>query len=210
MQGDQEYLKYDFLARMMYEIWARPGFAYLETVYGKPKMKAMKKRAKQKYREMLARTPGIGKASFMLFMPATLFAIYQAADGAMAESVFGAMVNHAAHAPLFTQMTMIRKRSLFTEKAHAKTQANAALSQSSPYPMTWIFTHEVISPDEYMTTYTQCGVCELAKQEGCFHVAKYLCKIDFITYDLMGANLDRTMTLADGDAVCDFHVTRKS
>jgi predicted ArsR family transcriptional regulator len=104
---------------------------------------------------------------------------------------------------------MMKRRKLFTDKVHANTQARAARSQATQYPLDWLFTHEVISPDEYITTYTQCAVCQLAKQEDCFDLAKYLCKIDFITYPLMGAHLDRTMTLADGDDVCDFHVTRK-
>lgn len=209
MQVEQEFVKYDFMAWAMYKMWAGPSFAYLETVYSKTEIKAMQKRAKQLYREMLARTPSIGKASFMLLMPAALFAIYQSAEDTMPESVFDAMVDHAARGPFFTKMTKIRKRFLFSEKTLAKTQENALLSQSSPYPGSWVFTHEVIGPDEYITTYTQCGVCELAKQEGCLDLAKSLCKIDFISYDLMGANLARTKTLANGDDVCDFHVTKR-
>ena len=209
MQVEQKFLKYNFMARFMYRMWAKPGFAYLETVHEKQEIRTWKKKARKVYKEMLKRTPGIGKASMMLLMPAALFSIYQAAEGKMEESVFGSMVCHAAHSPLFTKMTLMRKRTLFTEKFHEKTLANAEMSQFSPYPLNWKFTHEKISSDEYLTTYTRCGVVEFAKQENCLNMAKYLCKIDFISYDLMGTTLDRSKTLADGDDVCDFHVIKK-
>ena len=195
------------MARLMYRMHAKICFSYLEGVYGSHEIKAMKKGAVKNYREMLGRTASMGKYSILIFMPAVLFSISRSAEGAMDEDVFAGMTDHLAHSPLFLKMAT--QRTLFTEKFHEKTKKNAELSQSSLYPMNWKFTHEKINPDEYITTYTRCGVCELAKQEDCFNLAKYLCKIDFITYDRMGAVLDRSMTIADGDAVCDFHVLRK-
>lgn len=58
----------------------------------------------------------------------------------------------------------------------------------------------------YEFTYTKCGLCELGRREGCFHLIKYLCKTDYISYDMGGAKLVREHTIANGDEFCDFHV----
>lgn len=52
--------------------------------------------------------------------------------------------------------------------------------------------------------YLECGVCKLCRDEGCFELAHYLCKLDFMMAEIMGLRLERTCTLADGDAKCDF------
>jgi hypothetical protein len=46
MQVEQEFVKYDFMDRAMCKMWAGSSFAYLETLYGKPEIRVMKKRAK--------------------------------------------------------------------------------------------------------------------------------------------------------------------
>ncbi len=210
MSIEQKYMKYNFMAWLVYKMFEKSVFAYMETVYGRSEVKVMKKKAKRIYKGMLERTPAMEKnsANAPLLMGAMFFSIYKASDGKMSENVFAKLTDQVGHAPLFNKM--ITKRKLFTEEVHAKRLADAARSQSSQHPMDWIFTHKVFSPDEYLTEYTQCGVCELAKKEGCFALVKHICKIDYITYDLMGAHLERTKTIADGDELCDFHVTRKA
>jgi type I restriction enzyme S subunit len=68
----------------------------------------------------------------------------------------------------------------------------------------------VLAPDKksFDLTYTKCGLCELGKREECFHLIKYMCKTDFVTFEYMGAKLTRNHTLANGDSLCDFHVTK--
>ncbi len=207
MHSQAEYLKYNLMARITFRLLAKPAIDYLKTVYDKRYIKNIKRKAKREYRQMLSRTPSLGKYSAMLLMPIVMLSIYRATEGNMEEAVFAEMLIRVAQMPLFLKMAT--NRELFTEKFHAETQNNAKLSHTLPYPTNWQFSHQVINSDEYITTYTRCAVCELARQENCFELAKYFCKIDYITYDLMGAILDRKMTIADGDAVCDFHVIRK-
>ena len=57
--------------------------------------------------------------------------------------------------------------------------------------------------------YHECGVCKLCRDEHCFEYAKYLCKLDFLLSSMIGLDLKRTMTLADGDPYCDFRFKRK-
>ncbi len=207
MKSEQEYIKYNLIARISYIICARPAFRYLESIYDNEDITIIKKKSKQKYKEMLARTPSLGKYTAMLLMPIVMLSIYKATESSMEESVFAEMLINVAQTPLFLKMATNRK--LFTEKFHVKTENTAAMSKTLSYPISWVFDHEVISSDEYLTTYSRCGLCELAEREHCFELAKYFCKIDYITYDRMGAILDRKMTIADGDKVCDFHVIRK-
>ncbi|MBP3271489.1 MAG: L-2-amino-thiazoline-4-carboxylic acid hydrolase [Ruminococcus sp.] len=57
--------------------------------------------------------------------------------------------------------------------------------------------------------YHECGICKICRDEGCFELAKYLCRLDYVMADMMGAELVRTKTLANGDDVCDFRYSVK-
>lgn len=57
--------------------------------------------------------------------------------------------------------------------------------------------------------YLECGICKLCRDEGCLELAKYLCRFDFVIADIMGMNLERTMTIAEGNEKCDFRYSRK-
>lgn len=57
--------------------------------------------------------------------------------------------------------------------------------------------------------YHECGICKICRDEGCFELAKYLCRLDYIIADMMGAKLVRTQTLADGGDHCNFRYSLK-
>lgn len=57
--------------------------------------------------------------------------------------------------------------------------------------------------------YTECGVCKLCRDENCFELAKYLCRLDFMQVDIMGITLHRTQKLAENGKLCDFRFGRK-
>ena len=57
--------------------------------------------------------------------------------------------------------------------------------------------------------YHECGICKLCRDEGCFELAKYLCKLDYVIADMMNVKLARTTTLADGGDKCDFRYSLK-
>ena len=57
--------------------------------------------------------------------------------------------------------------------------------------------------------YRECGVVKLCQDEGVPQYAEYLCRLDYLLADLMGMELKRTMTIADGDSLCDFRYSRK-
>jgi len=71
-----------------------------------------------------------------------------------------------------------------------------------------IYLHNPDVP-EYYLTYTECGVCKVAKQEKLEFLAPSMCKMDYKTIALRGGKLIRTKTLASGGDCCDFYVCKK-
>lgn len=57
--------------------------------------------------------------------------------------------------------------------------------------------------------YHECGAVKLCKDEGCPELAKYICRYDYLMADIMGIELKRTGTLAEGYEKCDFRYSRK-
>ena len=77
------------------------------------------------------------------------------------------------------------------------------------YENDWVVDVLEKTPDyEFGFDYLECGVCKLGRDEGCPELAKYLCRLDYMTTDMMGVRLKRTMTLAEGKPRCDFRFSR--
>ena len=57
--------------------------------------------------------------------------------------------------------------------------------------------------------YHECGVCKICRDEGCPELAQQLCKLDYVVADIMGINLTRTKTIAEGGDFCDFRYSKK-
>lgn len=56
--------------------------------------------------------------------------------------------------------------------------------------------------------YHTCGICNLCQDEGCFELARYLCRMDYVLADMMHMRLVRTQTIAEGATHCDFRYSR--
>lgn len=73
--------------------------------------------------------------------------------------------------------------------------------------MNWYYYFKTVpGKDEYYITHKECGICKLTRQEGCEEITKYLCMMDYYTFEMQGAVLDRTKTLGCGDDECSFHL----
>ena len=169
----------------------------------------LKKRIRKEYKEIVARTPALGKGNSLtkiLYIGCYLISFYKAAPDVIDEKCFEELVKYLCD-------EMIRRQkedeSAFSEKNIRTREEAARKSQTSVYEMDWKSKFRRIDKDNYEFTYTKCGLCELGKRENCFHLIKYLCMTDFISFDKGGANLVRNHTLANGDDYCDFHVSRK-
>lgn len=52
-----------------------------------------------------------------------------------------------------------------------------------------------------------CPIVRMCETLGVLRFAPYFCKNDFVTYNVLGIQLTRTKTLADGDVMCDFRLS---
>ena len=83
-----------------------------------------------------------------------------------------------------------------------------ALEPDELYPENWKYEFRA-DPEkrQCVINYRSCAICNMCKREGCFEILKYICKIDFVSQQLMGNTLVRTKTLAEGFDICDFVIS---
>ena len=169
-----------------------------------------KKKVKAEYKAMVRRTPGLAKGNSLeknLYIGCYLLAFHKAFPETVDESCFEGLIT-----ALCDEMVRRGKEddSAISEKTIKEREQSALRSRTSDYEMDWISTFKRGQDgNSYEFTYTKCGLCELGRREGCFDLIKYLCKTDYISFDLGGAKLVREHTLAGGDDCCDFKVYRK-
>ena len=90
-------------------------------------------------------------------------------------------------------------------------QAQWSREHIEEYPMNWFYYFEAVpGKDEYFITHKQCGICKLTRQEHCEQITKFLCMMDYYTFEMQGAVLDRTKTLGYGDDECNFHLMSRA
>lgn len=198
-------MKYDLTARMFPLLFDRYAYALLR----KKGLPVSKKKIRKTYREMVKRTPGLPKDSPFtgnLLMGCYVLSFYKAYPSLINEQIFHELVLALCHSR--PMVSGHKNADAFDETMLVQKEKDAVISQNSSFETDWQFTL-LRKQNGYDLTYSKCGLCELGRRENCFHLIRYLCEADFITYDLMGADLHRTMTLASGGECCDFHVLRK-
>jgi hypothetical protein len=94
----------------------------------------------------------------------------------------------------------------FSPEFRARVRQESLVSKEQRYPMDWLYDYVEGDGDQfdYGIDYTGCGICRFYNQQGAGEIVQYLCALDFIFYGAIGAGLERTMTIAQGDHVCDF------
>lgn len=205
-------MKYGIMGAFIKFAFAKTAFDYVGKEMPETDMASYKKRVLKEYRAIVERTPGIGSMKDNMFVMtmyagAFLIALYKEADGRMAEEKLKGLVRAASFCPL---MVMAKKgKSAFTKKEiETRTrQARWSRDHIGDYPMNWYYYFETVpGREEYYITHKQCGICKLTAREGCGEITKYLCMMDYYTFEMQGAVLDRTKTLGYGDDECNFHL----
>jgi hypothetical protein len=94
----------------------------------------------------------------------------------------------------------------FTPANLEKLQKWAAWTQERTYPANWVATF--IQGDgqdfDFGYDYQECGVVKYLQAHRASEVAPYVCLNDFLKSRTFGTGLQRSKTLAQGDAVCNF------
>ena len=205
-------MKYGIAGRFIKFAFAKTVFDHIERAVPEIDMASYKKRGLKEYRAIVERTPGIGRLKDNMFVMtmyagAFLIALYKEADGKLDEEKLKGLIRAAAYCPLMVKAK--RGKSAFTKKeiADRTKQAKWSRDHIDEYPMNWFYYFETVpGKDEYFITHKQCGICKLTAQEHCREITKYLCMMDYYTFEMQGAVLDRTKTLGYGDDECNFHL----
>ena len=205
-------MKYGLLGGFIKFAFAKTAFAYVEKELPEIDMASYKKRVLAEYKAIVERTPGIGSMKDNMFVMtmyagAFLIALYKESDGKMDEERLKGLVRACAYCPLMVKAK--QGKSAFTPKEIAARTKQSKWSRDhiQEFPMNWFYYFETVpGKDEYYITHKQCGICKLTKQERCEEITRYLCMMDYYTFEMQGAVLDRTKTLGCGDDECNFHL----
>ena len=209
-------MKYGIIGAFIKFAFAKTAFEYVEKEIPEIDMPSYKKRVLKEYKAIVERTPAIGSMKDNMFVMtmyagAFLIALYKEADGKIGEEKLKGLVRAAAYCPLMVKAK--QGKSAFTEKeiANRTKQAKWSRDHIEEYPMNWFYYFETVpGKDEYYITHKQCGICKLTKQEGCEEITKHLCMMDYYTFEMQWAVLDRTKTLGYGDDECNFHLMSRA
>ena len=168
-----------------------------------------KKKVHKEYKEMIRRTPALPDENpFLgnLLMGCYVLSFYKAYPETVNEELFRKLVHSLCYSK--PMVNAHKKQDAFDEKVLLQKEKDAEASKGSSYEMDWQYAFQR-GEGSYDFIYTRCGLCQLGFRENCSHLIRFLCEADFITYNLMGADLKRTQTIAEGGTCCDFHVERK-
>jgi len=209
-------MKYGVMGSFVKLAFAKTAFDYLEEQLPGLDMAGYRRRALSEYKSVVARTPSVGPLRnnmFVVSMYAAAFviALYKTEPELLTSDVLRGLVKAASYCPLMRAAK--EGKSAFTEKEiRTRTeQADWSREHIGEYPMNWYWFFGTVSgEDEYYITHKQCGICKLCEQEGVSHITRYLCAMDYYTFEMQGAVLDRTKTLAYGDDECNFHLMSKA
>lgn len=205
-------MKYGILARFIKRSFTKPVFDYLETKLPDLEMRSFKDKVFREYRAMILRSPDIGSFkdnNFVMALYAACFflAIYKTERARMTDEIVEGLVQEASYCKAMRRAKEGKSAFSRREIVTRTRQAKWSREHIKEYPENWYYYFEKVDgKDEYYITHKECGVCKLAKREGCEEVTKLLCKMDFYVFELQGAVLDRTKTLGYGDDECNFHV----
>ena len=196
-------MKYNMTFRMI-------GLVFGGIVKKKVTDPAVRRNIKKEYRAIVDRAEDIGDGNTLLGAYAMMayFIAMNRFDGMSPEENCDLLEKGLARSKLY-KMTMGNADSYFSEKKMAFRRKWSRETHEKKYKNDWVVDVLEKTPDyEFGFDYLECGVCKLGRDEGCPELAKYLCRLDYMTTEIMGVHLERTTTLAEGGPKCDFRFSR--
>ena len=205
-------MKYDFSCRVFAIVFSKFLVKYYDNNFKEFNIKKYLKTIKKEYKEMILRTPGLSKDNNMadnLKGAAYFFAVAKILPN-MTPVIMDDYVNYMMTSNFMKKLYKKArvKGTLFSSKEQEKMYQDSLRSQKSNDEMDWKYTYEK-GVNECRYTITKCGVCRLAEREEVLEYLPCMCKMDYPKYDIRGAILDRTKTLANKDECCNFHLIKK-
>ena len=170
----------------------------------------MLKECRKEYRAAVGRAKDIGPSRLLsAYCMAAWFIALDRSTGGSAEENYTLFRDGLMKSRLF-HMAMGNADAYLNEKKLPGRLKWAAESKEKKYENDWVL--DVLPGGEGFDLgydYLECGACKLCRDEGCYELAQYLCRLDFVLADMMGMELKRTTTIAEGGERCDFRYSRK-
>lgn len=202
----EEIMKENFNTKLYGWFYVSACKEQLRKQYGKK----MVKDVKAEYRTIIRRAKDIGPSKLLSAYCMAAYFIALNRNTGLEPQMNYELFRDGLYASRLFHKVLGNADSYLDKKKLPDRQQWSANSHKCQYENDWIV--DVLEGDgeyELGYNYLQCGVCRLCQDEGCFAWAKYLCQLDYVIADMMGMNLKRTMTLAEGGKYCDFRYSRR-
>jgi hypothetical protein len=184
--------------------------------YGEQQARLMRDEILAEYERLLPEVPYIGGRRNMfsefLFGAARSLAIYRVMvrHGGSLEDT-GKMMHLRGRAATTRLPLWVRHRITMPLLVRKMTTA-ARLSQRRRYPEDWVC--ETVDGDglsfDFGLDVTECGDVKFLRAQGAEELCPYICDLDYVLFESLGAGLTRTKTLAWGCDRCDFRVSKNA
>ena len=169
------------------------------------------KRVAVEYKNVILRAKDIGNSKLMsAYCMAAYFIAMNRCTGLSPEENYELFKNGLYNSSLLHKF-LGNADSYLDQKKIPERKRWAEESHKRKYENDWVV--DVLEGDgqfELGYNYHQCGICALCRDEDCFELAKYLCRLDYVMTDIMEMELCRTQTIAEGADHCDFRYKRKN
>ena len=210
-------MKYIGMPMGMWALFARSFRTQLTEVFGcsEDTARLAAKKAKTRYREIIARLPEFEKAdrfkmnivncamlgAFVLSMPQ--------------RPAVEPLTEYYARAMMTKPMKWFCRRSgkaKYAEKDIAGMKATAALRAADRNPYSWNMDfYEYPDGSGYEGRFTRCGICVLMKELGLYDLTPAMCRLDYTMSEAGGVtDFVRQYTLASGGPYCDCGYKKKN
>ena len=170
----------------------------------------VRKEITKTYREIILRAGDIGSKNRLLtsYGLAAYFIAMNRVDGLTPQENLDILESNMRNSKCL-KIFMGNSKHYFNEKNMASRRAWSRETHLKKYKNDWVVdVLEKTDDYEFGFDYLECGVCKLCWDEGCFELAQYLCRLDFMLVELIGIRLERTTTLAEGGEKCDIRFLR--
>ncbi len=201
----------------MWALFSKSFRAQLTDVFGyaPDEARAISKKAKPKYKEIIADLPEFEKADRF-----KMNIVNCAMIGAFILSMpvrpdVERLTDYYTKSMMTKPMQWFCRKSVknkFTEKDIAGMKATAALKAADRNPYSWNMDYyEYPDKSGYEGRFTKCGICVLMKKLGLYDLTPALCHLDYTMSEAGGtSDFVRKHTIASGGPYCDCGYRRKN
>lgn len=182
--------------------------------YGEQEAAVMREEMLEEFRGLLPEIPDIGGRgnSFSGFLSGAAqgLAMYRVIirhGGSLQDT--GELMHRRFQTKVMRVPRLIRHQIVKPLMVRQMTKA-ARLSQARRYPDDWVM--EIVDSGgqdfDFGMDVTECGDLKFLRAQGAEELCPYICDLDYVLMNSLGAGLQRTKTLAWGCDRCDFRISK--